>query len=71
MFVPLGIFLPGLWQKLRRFWKTLLLSALIVAAAEIVQMLTLLGSCDVDDLLLNLIGVMLGYGLWKVFSQRK
>lgn len=63
LFIPLGIFLPMLWPRLQRLWKVLLAVAGIIALVEVVQVLTLLGRCDIDDLLLNLIGAAIGYGL--------
>ena len=62
MFVPLGWFLPAIWEKFRGIFKTLLLSAVLIAAVEICQYVTALGSCDVDDWILNLTGVLVGYG---------
>lgn len=69
MFVPLGWLLPGVWEKLRAFFKTLLLTALLISLVEAVQFATGLGSCDVDDLILNLLGVVLGYGFWRMFHK--
>lgn len=69
MFIPLGFCLPWAHEGLRRFWKTLLLSAGIIVLVEIVQLATLLGHCDVDDLILNLIGVTAGYGLYFLFDK--
>ena len=66
MFIPLGLFLPSLFSKLQNLWKTLFSVVLIITAVEILQLFTLVGSCDVDDLLLNLIGAALGYGLYKL-----
>ena len=66
MFVPLGFFLPGVFLRMRAWWKTVLTSAGIVVAVEILQLFTLLGSCDIDDFILNLLGVMLGFGIWKI-----
>ena len=66
MFIPLGFCLPWVNAPLRRFWKTLLVSAGIIILVEAVQLVTLLGRCDVDDLILNLIGVTVGYLLWKM-----
>ena len=66
MFIPLGFFLPLLWESLRKLWKTVLWVALIITAVELAQLLTLVGSCDVDDLILNLTGASLGYGLYKL-----
>lgn len=63
MFIPLGIFLPRLWEGLRRFRKVLLSAALIIIAVELIQLFTLVGSCDIDDLILNLIGTVIGYAV--------
>lgn len=65
LFIPLGIFLPKVWEKLNRFWKVLLATAGIIVTVEAVQVLTLLGRCDIDDLILNLVGAAIGYGLYK------
>lgn len=70
LFVPLGIFLPKLWGCLYSFWRVLAATAGIMAVVEIAQMLTLLGRCDIDDLILNLIGSAIGYGLYKWIWKR-
>ena len=66
MFVPLGLLLPALWQRLRRFWIFLLWLTAIILAVELLQLLSGLGSCDVDDLLLNLCGGSLGFFCRKI-----
>lgn len=66
MFIPLGFFLPRVFPKLRRLWKTLLATGLSISLIEIIQLFTLLGSCDIDDLILNLVGAAIGYGIWKL-----
>jgi len=71
MFIPLGALLPAVFPKLRRLWKTGLLSLVLVAGVETVQLLTLLGSCDIDDLLLNLLGAALGYGLFRLAQRNR
>lgn len=65
MFIPLGFFLPRVFQQLQKLWKTLLTTALTISLIELIQLFTLLGSCDIDDLLLNLLGAAIGYGLHK------
>lgn len=65
LFIPLGWFLPVVFSKLHKAWKTLLCAALIITAVELTQLLTLVGACDVDDLILNLIGAALGYCLYR------
>lgn len=70
LFIPLGIFLPKLWQKLDGFPKVLLATAGIIASVEVTQMLTLLGRCDIDDLILNVTGAAIGYWFYKQTSNR-
>lgn len=69
MFVPLGFFVPCLWEKPRTFGWHFLTMALIILTIETVQLFTLLGSCDVDDLLLNLVGTTLGWLLWRLWHK--
>ena len=71
MFIPLGFFLPGVFAKLRKFWKTLLASGAIIYTVELLQLFSLLGHCDIDDLILNLIGVAIGYGIFAILQKMK
>lgn len=59
--MPLGILLPLNFEKQRKTWIFLLTCALIVSAVEILQFATLSGSCDIDDLILNVGGAFLIY----------
>lgn len=70
VFIPFGWFLPYIWQKMRYFFKTVLTATLYVCLVEVFQYITNLGSCDIDDLILNLAGVMLGYWIWKLLQKR-
>lgn len=69
MFIPLGLLLPKVFPKLGKLWKTLLTAAAIIIAVETAQLLTLLGTCDIDDLILNLPGTAIGYGLHKYTTK--
>ena len=73
MFVPFGAFLPAMWPKLQRAWKAIPAGVLTIVLVEIVQLLTLRGRCDIDDVFLNVIGIAVGYGLWRFvkFCHRK
>ena len=71
MFVPLGLLMPAAYPGLARWWKTLLASAGAVITVELTQMLTLLGTCDIDDLILNLLGAAMGYGLFLILRKTK
>ena len=65
MFIPLGFLMPRVFRRLRKLWKTLLLCIGIIVAIELVQLVTLVGTCDVDDLILNVLGIYLGYFLCR------
>jgi len=68
MFLPLGFLLPLTFRKLTGLWKILLATASLITAVELLQLFTLVGSCDIDDLILNLIGATLGYGLYRIYE---
>ena len=70
LFLPLGIFLPLLYKGLSTFPKVLLATAGIITAVELTQMLTLLGRCDVDDLILNVFGAAIGYCIYRHKTNR-
>lgn len=69
MFVPLGLLLPWIWPALRKLWKVMLCALAAMILVELSQYLTALGSCDVDDLILNLLGVAFGYCLWCIGAK--
>lgn len=70
IFLPLGAYLPMQYGKMRRFFPFFLSVNAIIIAVELLQKLTALGVCDVDDWLLNLLGAMLGYGVFMLADQR-
>ena len=70
LFIPLGWFLPRVFPRLGRLWKVLLVAALAIGCIELIQLLTLRGSFDVDDFILNLPGVSIGYGIHKLTHKR-
>ena len=69
MFVPLGALLPWVFPRLRRLSRCLLVALGLLVLMEITQLFTLLGSGDVDDLILNLLGVLLGYALFRLAAR--
>ena len=65
-FVPFGILLPFNVKKLDRFASVLLLAFVFTLSIESVQLITRTGSFDVDDILLNTLGGILGYAIYKI-----
>lgn len=70
MFIPLGFCLPIVRPRLNRFWKVILSTAVIITLVELTQLLTLVGSCDTDDLILNVLGSAMGYGFYRLFFRK-
>ncbi len=62
LFVPLGFCLPFFWPRWRRFTKMLLVGAGFSFTIEFIQ-LFINRSVDIDDLILNTAGVLLGYAV--------
>lgn len=70
MFIPIGYLLPRIWRKTRGFFSIFLITVIFIVLVEALQFFTGLGSCDIDDLILNVPGAMIGYFLWKL-TRRK
>ncbi len=60
IFVPLGLLPPLLWPRLRHLWAALLIGLSTSCLIEFLQ-LFLSRSVDVDDVLLNVLGCLLGW----------
>lgn len=69
MFVPLGFFTSLLWQRFRPLWRCALLGGGMIVCVEVTQLLIRVGSCDFDDLLLNVVGICLGYGFMRLVRR--
>lgn len=67
-FMPFGALLPILAKSARRAWKVGLLSLEISALIEISQLLFQVGCFDVDDMILNTLGGVLGYSVFWLAS---
>lgn len=65
LFLPMGIYLPWFFVKIRYVGQYLLRLIPMLFIVELIQLLTKRGSFDIDDLILNLAGAVLGYCLWK------
>ena len=69
-FFPLGFFLPVLFAKQRKFIRFIAAGALSIICVELLQLVTMRGSFDIDDVILNSIGACLGFFVLKRFVKR-
>lgn len=69
MFIPLGIVLPFLFDRLDSFGKVVGIGAGFSLGIEIVQLLFFERATDVDDLILNALGCAIGYGVYRLIAR--
>ena len=69
LFIPAGWLFPKVFPRMRKFFRFFTLCAGLILLVETVQLFTLLGSFDVDDLILNLFGMTVGFILFGCFGK--
>ena len=69
MFIPTGILTPILYKHLNSFKKTVLTGFLISLSIEILQLPFAVRASDVDDLILNSLGCLMGYGIYLIIKR--
>ncbi|MDD7701708.1 MAG: VanZ family protein [Lachnospiraceae bacterium] len=71
IFIPLPMLLSGLTGRILRWIKLFGIGLLTLICLEIIQLLTRRGACDVDDVLLNMTGILLGYLIVRIYARKK
>ena len=66
VFIPIGLFLPKLIKRCKNILLTTLLTFEVSLVVELIQLITKVGSFDVDDLFLNTLGGVLGYIIYMI-----
>jgi len=69
VFVPFGLLLPIYYRQMQNFFTFTFLFLIGITILETIQVTTRRGSFDVDDVILNSIGALIGFFLLK--SLRK
>ena len=67
-FIPFGFLLPFLIKR-NSFWLITLAGFLFSLAIETAQFIFYRGVAELDDLILNTVGVVIGYFIFKLFSR--
>lgn len=65
LFMPLGFLLPTLWEKYRNFWSTFCYGLFFSLFIEIGQLFVKNRRTDINDLIMNTIGTIVG---WVIFN---
>ena len=67
MFLPFGILFPLVFPKLRKLGFCMAAGLFLSVLLELLQLLTKRGFCQLDDVLTNAFGTVLGWGLYKIY----
>lgn len=68
MFIPLGIVWPAEYKKLDRAWKVIGAGVGVSLCIELLQLPFYSRSTDIDDLILNSAGFLIGYGIYAAVT---
>ncbi len=69
LLAPLGILLPLLFTELRRPWPLIWRVAAVSAAIEVIQLITRARSVDIDDVILNVAGAAIAFGIFRAVAR--
>ena len=70
MFAPLGFLLPAYFERYRHWGRTLAAGFLTSLAVELIQLFTFRAT-DVDDLIMNTLGTLVGFLLAKLIFRHR
>lgn len=68
LFIPLGLLTPIIWKKMNKLSNVIGIGFFFTVLIEISQLLNN-RSTDIDDVLLNILGGVVGFGLFKVWNR--
>lgn len=67
MFLPFGFVLPLLFKKCEKFYITYFLGLCMTISIEVLQLISKRGIFEIDDIINNTLGCMIGYGVVMIF----
>ena len=71
LFIPAGFLPPRLIPSLKKFFCFLPTVLICLLFVELLQLFALVGSFDVDDIILNLFGILIGYLVFLFSAKNK
>ena len=71
MFIPLGIVWPAVFKKLNTHWKVIIAGFGVSLVIEVLQLPFFDRASDIDDLILNTLGFLIGYGIYLLVRRVK
>lgn len=71
MFIPFGILSPMVFKRMKRMWFCVLVGFIFSCMIEISQLITGRGYCQLDDVVTNTVGALVGWMIWRGIEAGK
>ena len=68
-FIPIGIFVPLIFKNQNKLWRVMTIGALVSVSIEVLQYILCTGVTDIDDIIFNTLGTIMGYGVYKALKK--
>ena len=68
---PMGFYLPFFVKKIKNVSTFSVWIIIIIFLLEVIQLLTTRGAFDIDDIILNTLGAILGFVIWRTKPIQK
>ncbi|GGE67714.1 VanZ family protein [Priestia taiwanensis] len=69
VFIPFGSLLPLLSKKYMKTKKLIMTCTLSLLVVEGLQLATMRGIFDIDDIILNMTGILIGFAMWGMIKR--
>lgn len=69
LFMPFGFLMPMVFEKMQKLWICVAAGFVCSCMIEFSQLLTQRGFCQVDDVMTNTFGTLLGWLVWKCLDR--
>lgn len=70
-FMPLGFLLTSTLKRINNKKSTFSIALTLIIIAEVAQLVTRRGVFDIDDIILNMVGVGIGYYIYKIMKKKR
>jgi glycopeptide antibiotics resistance protein len=70
LFIPWGLTIPILFKNFYDIRNLLLITCVVCFFIEVVQYIFVLGVCDIDDIIYNVVGAVVGFYLFKLLRAK-
>lgn len=71
LFIPFGILCAWVFPAARKLWSDILIGAVVSLGIECLQLITGTGFFQIDDVLTNTLGMLIGYLLYRCIVRKE